>query len=81
MIECVRPFLISLGKAKAAKLVRNLVDLFLDIEISSTAPEKERKGFQEIKVRIDFEGQVVVGVAEEISQGVREKHGFGFMIL
>lgn len=31
MIERVRPFLISLGNAKAAKLVRNLVDLFLAI--------------------------------------------------
>jgi len=52
MIEAVRPFLISLGKAKAAKLVRNLVDLFLEIEAPSTVSEKERKQFQEIKVQL-----------------------------
>ena len=32
MIEQTRPFLLSLGKAKASKLVRDLVELCLEIE-------------------------------------------------
>lgn len=32
MIKYVRPFLNMVSKAKAAKLVRALVDLFLDLE-------------------------------------------------
>ena len=35
MIENVRPTLKSLSKAKAAKIVRTLVDLFLDMETST----------------------------------------------
>ena len=32
LVKMVRPYLGSLSKAKAAKLVRQLVDLFLDME-------------------------------------------------
>ncbi|KAL1239825.1 putative 26S proteasome regulatory subunit rpn-6.1 [Trichinella pseudospiralis] len=50
MIQRTRPFLISLGKAKAAKLVRNLVDLFCSIEMNGTPAEA--KNFQDIKVEL-----------------------------
>jgi len=35
LVTKVRPFLKSISKAKAAKLIRTLVDLFLDMETSS----------------------------------------------
>lgn len=35
LIRDVRPFLAMISKAKAAKLVRGLVDLFLDMEAST----------------------------------------------
>lgn len=35
LIRNVRPFLSMISKAKAAKLVRGLVDLFLDMEAST----------------------------------------------
>ena len=35
LIREVRPFLARISKAKAAKLVRGLVDLFLDMEAST----------------------------------------------
>ena len=35
LIRDVRPFLTMISKAKAAKLVRGLVDLFLDMEAST----------------------------------------------
>jgi len=35
LIKFIRPFLTTVSKAKAAKLVRNLVDVFLDMEAST----------------------------------------------
>ena len=35
LIKFIRPFLKMVSKAKAAKLVRNLVDVFLDMEAST----------------------------------------------
>lgn len=35
LIKFVRPFLTLLSKAKAAKMVRTLLDLFLDMEAST----------------------------------------------
>ena len=35
LIKYIRPFLKTVSKAKAAKLVRNLVDVFLDMEAST----------------------------------------------
>ena len=35
LIKFIRPFLKTVSKAKAAKLVRNLVDVFLDMEAST----------------------------------------------
>ena len=35
LIKFIRPFLKMVSKAKAAKLVRNLVDIFLDMEAST----------------------------------------------
>jgi 26S proteasome regulatory subunit N6 len=35
LIRDVRPFLAMISKAKAAKLVRSLVDLFLDMEAAT----------------------------------------------
>ena len=40
LIKFTRPFLSSVSKAKAAKLVRTLVDLFLDME-AGTGKEVE----------------------------------------
>lgn len=39
-MKFVRPFLISISKAKAARLVRSLLDLFLDME-AATGQEVE----------------------------------------
>ena len=35
LIKFIRPFLKTVSKAKAAKLVRNLVDIFLDMEATT----------------------------------------------
>lgn len=35
LLKFVRPFLISISKAKAARLVRSLLDLFLDMEAAT----------------------------------------------
>lgn len=40
LLKYVRPFLISISKAKAARLVRSLLDLFLDME-AATGQEVE----------------------------------------
>lgn len=40
LLKFVRPFLISISKAKAARLVRSLLDLFLDME-AATGQEVE----------------------------------------
>ena len=42
LIKFIRPFLKTVSKAKAAKLVRNLVDIFLDME-ATTGMEVETK--------------------------------------
>lgn len=40
LIEIVRPYVVSLGKAKAAKIIRNLVDVFLDMKVADGGPEQ-----------------------------------------
>eukprot|EP00069_Balaena_mysticetus_P014774 bmy_08854T0 len=45
LLKYVRPFLNSISKAKAARLVRSLLDLFLDME-AATGQEGERKHSQ-----------------------------------
>lgn len=40
LLKFVRPFLMSISKAKAARLVRSLLDLFLDME-AATGQEVE----------------------------------------
>ena len=44
LIKFTRPFLTSVSKAKAAKLVRTLVDEFLDMEASTG--KEVRKGIE-----------------------------------
>uniref|UniRef100_A0A8C7RTL5 Proteasome 26S subunit, non-ATPase 11b n=1 Tax=Oncorhynchus mykiss TaxID=8022 RepID=A0A8C7RTL5_ONCMY len=44
LLKFVRPFLISISKAKAARLVRSLLDLFLDME-AATGQEVEKRTF------------------------------------
>jgi len=41
LIQFIRPFLSGVSKAKAAKLVRNLVDMFLDMGLTATDREVE----------------------------------------
>lgn len=45
LIKFTRPFLGSVSKAKAAKLVRGLVDMFLDMEASTGKEVGGRKDF------------------------------------
>merc|ERR1711962_1054339 len=47
LVTKVRPFLKTLSKAKAAKLIRTLADLFLDMETSSDLESSgEKKDFK-----------------------------------
>lgn len=53
----MRPFLNSISKAKAARLVRSLLDLFLDME---AATGQEVRCFNDKKVDIIFKKSVLV---------------------
>ena len=63
LIKQVRPFLKLISKAKAAKLVRGLVDMFLDME----RPEGEEKGQPEVQLckvsqaslQLFYEGEIL----------------------
>lgn len=46
MIEVTRPFLVTLGKAKAARMVRDLVDLCLKINQDGDVKVKTFKHFK-----------------------------------
>lgn len=35
LVKFIRPFMLLVSKAKAAKMVRELLDLFLDMEVST----------------------------------------------
>lgn len=90
LLKYVRPFLNSISKAKAARLVRSLLDLFLDME-AATGQEVElcleciewakveKRTFlrQALEVRLSL---VAVGVAEEVCSHSRPlRFGLGHL--
>ena len=66
LVKTTRPFLGLVSKAKAAKLVRTLVDLFLDMEAGTG---------EEVR-RIPFGGYIVVSLID-LGNFMSRKHRMG----
>lgn len=60
LLKYVRPFLNSISKAKAARLVRSLLDLFLDMEAATG---------QEVSYLNDKRDKVLFGAKSCFSEG------------
>ena len=60
LLKYVRPFLNSISKAKAARLVRSLLDLFLDMEAATG---------QEVSYLNDKRDKVLFGAQSCFSEG------------